>query len=129
MKKLTVSLATLLIATTAVFAGNYENISIEELKTAIADKSVVVVDVNGTESFTKGHIPTAIDFVAVKDTFSKQLPTDKSTLVVAYCGSESCGAYAAAAKAAKDLGYTNVKHFAPGLKGWKEAGEDLQAVN
>jgi len=129
MKKLTVSLATLLIATTAVFAGNYENISIEELKTAIADKSVVVVDVNGTESFTKGHIPTAIDFVAVKDTFSKKLPTDKSTLVVAYCGSESCGAYAAAAKAAKDLGYTNVKHFAPGLKGWKEAGEDLQAVN
>jgi len=129
MKKLTVSLATLLIATTAVFAGNYENISIEELKTAIADKSVVVVDVNGTESFTKGHIPTAIDFVAVKDTFSEKLPTDKSTLVVAYCGSESCGAYAAAAKAAKDLGYTNVKHFAPGLKGWKEAGEDLQAVN
>jgi len=129
MKKLTISLATLLIATTAVFAGNYENISIEELKTAIADKSVVVVDVNGTESFTKGHIPTAIDFVAVKDTFSEKLPTDKSTLVVAYCGSESCGAYAAAAKAAKDLGYTNVKHFAPGLKGWKEAGEDLQAVN
>ena len=129
MKKLTVSLTTLLIATTAVFAGNYENISIEELKTAIADKSVVVVDVNGTESFTKGHIPTAIDFVAVKDTFSEKLPTDKSTLVVAYCGSESCGAYAAAAKAAKDLGYTNVKHFAPGLKGWKEAGEDLQAVN
>jgi len=129
MKKLTISLATLLIATTAVFAGNYENISIEELKTAIADKSVVVVDVNGTESFTKGHIPTAIDFVAVKDTFSEKLPTDKSTLVVAYCGSESCGAYAAAAKAAKDLGYTNVKHFAPGLKGWKEAGENLQAVN
>lgn len=129
MKKLTVSLATLLIATTAVFAGNYEKISIEELKTAIADKSVVVVDVNGTESFTKGHIPTAIDFVAVKETFSEKLPTDKSTLVVAYCGSESCGAYAAAAKAAKDLGYTNVKYFAPGLKGWKEAGEDLQAVN
>ncbi len=129
MKKLTATLATLLIATTAVFAGNYENISIDELKTAIADKSVVVVDVNGTESFTKGHIPTAIDFIAVKDSFGDKLPADKSTLVVAYCGSESCGAYAKAAKAAQELGYTNVKHFSPGLKGWKEAGEDLQAVN
>ncbi|MEX1118628.1 MAG: rhodanese-like domain-containing protein [Terrimicrobiaceae bacterium] len=64
MKKLTATLATLLIATTAVFAGDYGNISIEELKTAIADKSVVVIDVNGTESFTKGHIPTAIQSLA-----------------------------------------------------------------
>ena len=28
----------------------------------------------------------------------------------------------AAAKAAKELGYTNVKHYAPGISGWKQSG-------
>ena len=35
-------------------------------------------------------------------------------------------AYARAAQAAKHLGYNNVKRFAPGLAGWKAAGEPLQ---
>jgi rhodanese-related sulfurtransferase len=47
-------------------------------------------------------------------------------LIVAYCVSEGCSAYALAAKAAIHLGYNNVKRFAPGLAGWKAAGEPLQ---
>ena len=43
--------------------------------------------------------------------------------MVAYCGGPKCGAYQAAAKAAKELGYKNVKHFSAGISGWKEAGE------
>jgi rhodanese-related sulfurtransferase len=35
-------------------------------------------------------------------------------------------AYQAAAKAAKKLGYTNIKHLSAGISGWKEAGEKTE---
>jgi rhodanese-related sulfurtransferase len=47
---------------------------------------------------------------------------------VAYCGNEKCGAYAAAAAKAKELGYTNVKHFSGGIAGWKKAGEKTDSA-
>jgi rhodanese-related sulfurtransferase len=45
--------------------------------------------------------------------------------VVAYCGNEYCTAYLSAATAAQQLGYTNVKHYAPGIDGWKKSGAKL----
>ncbi len=122
MKKILTLLATAILAITAQ-AGEYPDISITELKKAIADKKVTVLDVNGSDSFKKGHIPTAIDFRANKADIAKALPADKSQLVVAYCGGPTCGAYAAAAKAASALGYTNVKHLSAGISGWMQAGE------
>jgi len=50
-------------------------------------------------------------------------PADKNALIVAYCGSPSCGAFARAAEAAVKLGYTNVKFYSGGISGWKKAGE------
>ncbi len=128
MKKLLLTL-TALFAAASVFAAPFPNISIDELKTAISNKEVTVIDVNGSESYKAGHIPTSIDYIAVKDELASKLPADKDALIVAYCGSEACGAYAKAAEAAKELGYTNVKHFSPGLAGWKSAGEPLTAAN
>jgi rhodanese-related sulfurtransferase len=82
--------------------------------------------VNGTDSYKSGHIPGAIDFEASEAQLAKLLPADKSALVVAYCGNEHCGAYKQGAAAAEKLGYTNVKHYAPGIAGWKKAGEQTQ---
>jgi rhodanese-related sulfurtransferase len=65
----------------------------------------------------------------VKDNLAKSLPADKGALVVAYCGGPTCGAYAAAAKAAKELGYTNVKHMSAGISGWMQAGEKTEKTN
>jgi rhodanese-related sulfurtransferase len=126
MKKLLLTLTAALFSITA-FAGEFPDISISELKQAIADKKVTVLDVNGSDSFKKGHIPGAIDFRAEKKDIAAKLPADKSALVVAYCGGPTCGAYAAAAKAAKELGYTNVKHLSAGISGWKSAGEKLES--
>jgi len=126
MKALLTLLSAVVLAGTA-FAGEYPDISVAELKKAIAEKKVTVLDVNGSKSFEKGHIPGAIDFRADKDALASKLPSDKSALVVAYCGGPTCNAYAAAAKAAKDLGYTNVKHLSAGISGWKQAGEATQA--
>ena len=125
MKNLLALLATMFLAISAS-AGEFPDISISELKAAIAAKSVVLIDVNGSESFGKAHIPTAIDFEANKGSFAKALPADKKALVVAYCGGPKCKAYQAAAKAAEKLGYKNVKHLSAGISGWKEAGAPLE---
>ncbi|OYW76328.1 MAG: sulfurtransferase [Verrucomicrobia bacterium 12-59-8] len=124
MKKL-IALVFALVAT-AGFAAEFPDISIADLKQAIADKKVTVIDVNGSASYGAGHVPTAIDFQAQGDSIASSLPADKGALVVAYCGGPQCSAYKAAAKAAEKLGYTNVKHLSAGISGWKAAKETLE---
>lgn len=124
MKKLLLLATTLLLAV-AVRAAEFPDISVNDLKDAIAAKKVTVVDVNGSDSFKQGHIPGAIDFEANKEKLATLLPADKNSLIVAYCGGPKCGAYQAAAKAAKKLGYTNVKHLSAGISGWKSSGQKV----
>lgn len=125
MKKL-LGLFTAALFAFSVIAGEYPDVSIKELKKAIESKKVTVIDVNGTESWQKGHIPSAIDFEANEEKLAKLLPEDKNALIVAYCGGPKCMAYRQAAKAAEKLGYKNVKHLSAGISGWKEAGEKTQ---
>ena len=87
---------------------------------------MVLLDANGTKSYAEQHIPGALDFAAVKDDLAKNLPADKGALIVAYCGSEKCMAYKAAAEAAAKLGYTNIKHYAPGIQGWLKSKEKVE---
>lgn len=129
MKKLIALLTTGLLAVTIVYAGEFPDISITELKKAIASKKVVVIDVNGSDSYNNGHIPGALDFGTNKDKLAKILPEDKNALVVAYCGGPSCNAYQSAAKAAEKLGYKNVKHLSAGISGWLQAGEKTEKAN
>ena len=102
-------------------------ISQKELQAAIKSRSVVILDANGSASYHDGHIPGAIDFVAHKKDIANLLPTDKNSLIVAYCANEYCPHYLIAAQAAIALGYTNVRHFAPGIAGWIKSGEPVKA--
>jgi len=120
MKKLSAVLAVLALAVSA-FAGEFADISIKEVNALSKSKKAVIIDVNGTDSYKKGHIPGALDFDVIKDTLAAKLPADKDALVVAYCGGPKCMAYQAAAKAAAKLGYKNVKHMSAGISGWQEA--------
>ena len=122
MKKILPLLAIILLPLNA-FAATYSDISLSDLKAAMAAKKVTLLDVNGPVTYANGHIPGAIDYTAHTADLTSVLPSDKSSLIVAYCGSEHCGAYARAAEAASKLGYTNVEHFKPGIAGWKAAGE------
>jgi len=92
----------------------------------MAAKSVTLLDVNGSDSYQEGRIPGAIDYIAQQARIAALLPKDKNALVVAYCGNEYCSAYLAAATAAMDLGYTNVKHYSPGIDGWKKSGAKIE---
>ncbi len=126
MKKL-IALAASLVFAASVYAAEFPDITISDLKTAMASKQkIVLLDANGTESWQSGHIPGAIDFSAKEEKLAKILPKDKDVLVVAYCGNPQCPAYRAAAAAAKKLGYKNIKHLVAGIQGWKSAGEKTE---
>lgn len=118
--------ATACDATCAVSGPAFTDVAVADLKAGIAGKTVVLIDANGSESFAKGRLPGAIDFKANANDLAKVLPADKGALIVAYCGGPKCGAWKGAAEAIAKLGYTNVKHFSGGLKGWQEAGEKLE---
>ena len=125
MKKL-IALAVSLVFAASVYAAEFPDISIGDLKSAMSSQKVILLDANGTDSWQSGHIPGAIDFSAKQDKLSSVLPKDKDVLVVAYCGNPQCPAYHAAAVAAKKLGYKNVKHLVAGIQGWKTAGEKTE---
>lgn len=126
MKKFTATLLAFAVGSIMAIAADFPDISHSQLKEAIAEKKVTLIDVNGSTSYKEGHIPGAIDFTSAEKDLAAKLPAQKDALVVAYCGNEECGAYAAAAKKAKELGYTNVKHYSKGIAGWKEAGEKTE---
>ena len=107
-------------------AAEVPSISHAQLVKAIQAKKVTVLDVNGTESFKSGRIPTALNYEVVGSKLKTKLPANKKALVVAYCGSPQCGAYKKAAMAAQKLGYTNVKHYSPGISGWKKSGARVE---
>jgi rhodanese-related sulfurtransferase len=124
-----------LAVTLALFGGTglvraddktYPDITHDELVSALDSKKVTLLDANGTDSYKEGHIPTALDFAEVKKDLAAKLPSDKSALIVAYCANEQCPAYRQAASAAVALGYTNVKHYAKGIMGWKRSGAKVE---
>jgi rhodanese-related sulfurtransferase len=127
MKKIIALLAAAFVAA-SVYAGEFADISIQDVKAAADTKSAVIIDVNGPDSYKAGHVPGALNWTEVKSDLAAKLPADKNALIIAYCGNPKCGAYAQAANAAKKLGYTNVKHMSAGIAGWKEAKMPTEAA-
>jgi rhodanese-related sulfurtransferase len=99
---------------------HYPLITKSELKTVAENKEAVIIDVNSKDSFKKAHVPGAIHYGSHEKDLQSLLPSKKDQLVVAYCGAEKCDAWKKAAEKACKLGYTNVKHFKEGIKGWVE---------
>jgi rhodanese-related sulfurtransferase len=104
-------------------------ISLSDLKAAIATKKVALIDCNGTEVFARRHIPGAIDLEAHIDRLHRVLPARKDALIVVYCSNKNCYKYEQGVRLAIELGYTNVMHFPPGIRGWVEAGETIAVTD
>ena len=125
MKKLLALIAVAVLAVN-VQAGEYPDITIGDLEKAIKAGKVTLIDVNGKNSYKKGHIPGAVLF-SNKDALAKQLSkVKKNTLVVAYCGNPRCSAYKRGATAAAELGFKNVKHLSAGIQGWVKAKRQVE---
>ena len=120
MKKFFALLAAAFVSA-SVYAGEFANISMKDVKAAADAKSAVIIDANSSGSYKAGHVPGALSWSSIKSDLASKLPADKNALIIAYCGNPHCPAYAQAAVAAKKLGYTNIKHMAAGIEGWNEA--------
>jgi rhodanese-related sulfurtransferase len=126
MKKLLSFLAVAALFAIPAFAGEFPDVTIPEVKAAMASGKATIIDVNGTDSYKGGHVPGALNYADISKDLAAKLPSDKGALIIAYCGGPSCNAYTKAANAAKALGYTNVKHMPAGISGWMQAGEKTE---
>ncbi len=105
-------------------AGNYPGVSADWVKKQIDNNAnMVLIDSRPKrKKYDKGHIPTALSipdsqFAKMQD----QLPADKATPLVFYCGGLKCRLSHKSAKKAIELGYTKVKVFAEGYPAWVAA--------
>ena|SRR5690242_5766857 len=126
MKKFLTLMAAMLL-TASVYAGEFADISMKDVKAASETKSAVIIDANSPASYKAGHVPGALSWADIKSDLAAKLPADKNAEIIAYCGNPHCGAYLMAAKAAQKLGYTNIKHMVAGIDGWREAKMPTEA--
>lgn len=103
----------------------------EEIAEKTGTDPFVLIDVLNSQSFKRAHLPGAINIDAHSDTFVEDVAAqvaDTNTEIVVYCSSPECGLSPAAGKKLLDAGYTNVKHYKGGLKGWAESGYDFEGT-
>jgi rhodanese-related sulfurtransferase len=99
-------------------------VKITEVAQILKEKNGVVVDANGEETRREfGVIPGALLLTSHKDYSLSELPQDKSTNLVFYCGGTQCRASDAAAGRAAGSGYSHVSVLRDGIRGWKSAGQ------
>jgi rhodanese-related sulfurtransferase len=104
-----------------------QTITRDELRRAIDDGSVTVVETLRAEHFAQGHLPGAIHihFEEVPQHAAELLP-DKDAFIVTYCSNVACRNSEAAANQLTALGYTNVRKYAEGKDDWQQAGLPLE---
>jgi rhodanese-related sulfurtransferase len=92
-------------------------ISPERLNDQVDGNRVTVVDVNSDERFRQGHVPGALHLNGAEYT-EADLPADKTSAVVFYCSNALCRKAPNAARRAMQMGYTDVRVMASGIRGW-----------
>jgi rhodanese-related sulfurtransferase len=101
-------------------------IAIDELKTLMARKQVVLVDVRDPMAFGQGHLPGAVnvpfDFLPE---YVEKWKQDKR-LVVTYCACLNEGTAANAALDMNAFGLKNVKALLGGYNEWVRRGERIE---
>ncbi len=105
----------------------FNQLTPDEVEKMLAKSDCVAVDVNSDETRKEhGMVPGAVKLANYKELKEGELPDEKSTKLVFYCGSEKCSAAPKAATLAKKAGYEDVNVMAAGIKGWAKAGKDIE---
>ena len=122
--------ATSTAATEAKASDALPEMTVSEVAKLIATPGakVAVLDANGPETrASKGVIPGATLLSNYREYDMKELPAEKDTKLVFYCGSTTCTASDKAALRAKDNGYSDVCVLREGIKGWADSGQKTAA--
>jgi rhodanese-related sulfurtransferase len=100
--------------------------TIDELKTQMAQQAVVIIDVRGADEFAQGRIPGAININYTDISAAAQRFAGEKRAIVTYC---ACTNETTAARAAIDLaarGVTGAKALKGGWNEWLERGEAVE---
>jgi rhodanese-related sulfurtransferase len=87
-------------------------------------KDVALIDSRpAARQYDPGHIPGAINLPDSKfDQMAGNLPQDKNTLLIFYCGGVDCMLSHNSAFKAEKLGYANIRVYADGFPDWAAKG-------
>jgi rhodanese-related sulfurtransferase len=110
-----------------------QNISTEELRKILADKSPMVFDVRPYQEYVIDHIPGAINVAAkpgvTRDEYISDIAEigrivkgNKAAPIVLYCSGPFCGKSERVAKELVAAGYTNVRRYQLGIPVWRALG-------
>jgi rhodanese-related sulfurtransferase len=107
----------------AAFVGQYATVPMAE--------DVMIIDSRPLKpKYVKGHIPMAVSMpYSQMDKMLDQLPENKESLLIFYCGGLACKLSHKAAYKAEALGYKNIKVFAEGYPGWLKVPGNYGAVS
>ncbi len=104
----------------------FTDLSPEKVEAMLADKGCVPVDANGKKTRDEyGIVPGAVLLTDYKSFDASELPDDKSTKLVFYCGGQACTAAPKAAKVAQEAGYADVNVMRAGIRGWVKDGRKV----
>lgn len=105
-----------------------QTISTQELEQKMEnDEDFVLVDVLSEDHFEDGHIPGAVNIPLDKVALEAKQRFDQDQEIVVYCKDTDCQASPKAADKLEALGFENVLDYEVGLKGWREAGNEVES--
>jgi len=81
-----------------------------------------LVDARSSDSYREERIKGAISLPLEEVEKEAEGMLSKDGEIVVYCGGFSCPASGNEVRKLRDMGFKNVKHYAGGIKEWKEAG-------
>lgn len=98
-------------------------ISRDDLKAALDDGKVIVVDTLPESYYAQQHLPGALNLVE-SDVAARapELLPDLGATIVTYCSNTSCNNSHAVAARLEKLGYSDVRRYREGIEDWHNAG-------
>ena len=97
-----------------------KSISPAALQQAMRSHAPTIIDVNSPQSWTRAHVPGAVN-LDPNTYIETDLPHDKAASLVFYCSNSMCRKAPIAARRAKKFGYTHVRVLSAGITGWLSA--------
>ena len=117
----------LLSSTSPVPSNSLLHVDFPEIHKIWKQRQAVFVDARSAAHFRRGHIPGAINVPINRIVmYLKDLPTDKETPLITYCGSITCPNAYQLMNVLLGHGYQNVRFFPRGLRGWLALGYPLE---
>ncbi|MEM9193503.1 MAG: rhodanese-like domain-containing protein [Myxococcota bacterium] len=103
-------------------------LTVEQTAGLLEAGDCVAVDANGDNTRERyGVIPNArLLTSSSRYDIESELPDDRATKLVFYCGNDACSASDSAAERALTAGYTDVNVLRAGISGWVEAGQNVE---